>query len=63
MLIILHFEHITIGILGLFDPASKLGFEKLDKEDYGQTLATWGVGEGCYIVLPCLLYTSPSPRD
>ena len=44
----------TIGILGLFDPASKLGFEKLDKEDYGQTLATWGVGEGCYIVLPVL---------
>ena len=44
----------TIGILGLFDPASKLGFEKLEKEDYGQTLATWGVGEGCYIVLPVL---------
>ena len=44
----------TIGILGLFDPASKLGFKKLDKEDYGQTLATWGVGEGCYIVLPVL---------
>ena len=44
----------TIGILGLFDPATKLGFEKLDKEDYGQTLATWGVGEGCYIVLPVL---------
>ena len=44
----------TIGILGLFDPATKLGFEKLDEEDYGQTLATWGVGEGCYIVLPVL---------
>jgi phospholipid-binding lipoprotein MlaA len=44
----------TIGILGIFDPAAKLGFEKLDKEDYGQTLATWGVGEGCYLVLPVL---------
>ena len=28
----------TVGILGLFDVASKLGFEKLEKEDYGQTL-------------------------
>ena len=44
----------TIGILGLFDPAAKIVFEKLDKEDYGQTLATWGVGEGCYLVLPVL---------
>ena len=44
----------TLGILGIFDPASGLGFTQLEKEDYGQTLATWGVGEGCYLVLPVL---------
>ena len=44
----------TIGILGLFDVASKIGFSEYEKEDYGQTLAVWGVGPGCYIVLPIL---------
>ena len=46
----------TIGILGLFDPASKMGLNNGNyyKEDYGQTLGRWGVGEGCYIVLPVL---------
>ena len=44
----------TIGILGIFDPATNLGLEKGQKEDYGQTLGAWGVGEGCYIVLPVL---------
>jgi len=44
----------TLGIGGLFDVASYYGFEKRDKEDYGQTLGTWGVGEGCYFVLPVL---------
>ena len=44
----------TIGILGIFDPASKMGLDDYDKEDYGQTLGRWGVGEGCYIVLPVL---------
>ena len=44
----------TIGILGIFDPAAAMGFEKKDKEDYGQTLGTWGVGPGCYLVLPIL---------
>tara|TARA_B100000579_G_C22728422_1_gene802929 strand:- start:98 stop:859 length:762 start_codon:yes stop_codon:yes gene_type:complete len=42
----------TLGIIGIFDVASGLGLEKLDKEDYGQTLAKWGMGSGCYIVLP-----------
>ena len=42
----------TLGILGIFDPASGLGFAELEREDYGQTLAKWGVGEGCYLVLP-----------
>mgnify|MGYP001158639472 FL=1 len=44
----------TVGILGLFDPASKIGLNDYDKEDWGQTLGTWGIGEGCYIVLPIL---------
>ena len=42
----------TFGILGLFDPAQKMGLEKLDHEDYGQTLGAWGVGPGCYFVMP-----------
>ena len=42
----------TFGILGLFDPAQKIGLEKLEHEDYGQTLGAWGVGPGCYFVLP-----------
>ena len=44
----------TLGILGIFDPASGLGFGLYEKEDYGQTLGAWGVGEGCYLVLPVL---------
>ena len=44
----------TLGILGIFDPASGMGFATLEKEDYGQTLGSWGVGEGCYVVLPIL---------
>ena len=44
----------TVGILGIFDIASDMGFPKYVKEDYGQTLGTWGVGPGCYIVLPVL---------
>ena len=45
----------TIGIFGIFDVAQQMGFVKdYKKEDYGQTLGTWGVGEGCYLVLPIL---------
>ncbi len=44
----------TIGILGIFDVASNMGFPEYVKEDYGQTLGTWGVGPGCYLVLPVL---------
>ncbi len=45
----------TVGILGIFDVASQMGFIKnYKKEDYGQTLGTWGIGEGCYLVLPVL---------
>ena len=44
----------TVGILGIFDVASKINFPKYEKEDYGQTFGTWGVGAGCYVVLPVL---------
>ena len=44
----------TLGIAGIFDVASYYGLNKLDKEDYGQTLGKWGVKEGCYFVLPVL---------
>jgi phospholipid-binding lipoprotein MlaA len=44
----------TVGIVGLFDPASAIGLNSYEKEDYGQTLGTWGFGEGCYVVLPVL---------
>ena len=44
----------TVGIIGIFDPASAMGLNSYEKEDYGQTLGSWGVGEGCYVVLPVL---------
>ena len=44
----------TAGILGFFDPATKLGFEDQGKEDFGQTMGVWGVEPGCYFVLPIL---------
>lgn len=43
----------TIGLLGLFDVASHIGLEK-HNEDFGQTLAYWGVSSGPYMVLPLL---------
>ena len=44
----------TVGLLGTIDVANKMGFPKYEKEDYGQTLGAWGVGPGCYMVLPVL---------
>ncbi len=44
----------TVGVLGIFDVAQKMGFVKYEKEDYGQSLGTAGVGPGCYLVLPVL---------
>ena len=44
----------TVGVVGLFDPATRLGINNYQKEDFGQTLGTYGVGEGCYLVLPIL---------
>ena len=44
----------TVGIVGIFDVAQKIGFTEYEREDYGQTLGTLGVGPGCYVVLPIL---------
>ncbi|MGE0743222.1 MAG: VacJ family lipoprotein [Hyphomonadaceae bacterium] len=43
----------TIGIGGVFDPASDMGLERHD-EDFGQTLAVWGVESGPYLFVPLL---------
>ena len=43
----------TVGVLGLANPAAAMGLEN-QKEDLGQTLGTYGVGGGCYFVLPIL---------
>jgi phospholipid-binding lipoprotein MlaA len=41
----------TIGVAGLGDPAKEWGFDP-PKEDFGQTLAVWGAGNGSYLVWP-----------
>lgn len=41
----------TVGIFGLFDVATALGVHE-QKEDFGQTLAVWGVPSGNYLMLP-----------
>jgi phospholipid-binding lipoprotein MlaA len=43
----------SIGILGFLNPAEKMGL-KPHKEDVGQTLGSYGVGTGCYFILPVL---------
>ena len=43
----------TVGVLGLLNPAEKIGL-KPHKEDVGQTLGSYGIGPGCYFVLPIL---------
>lgn len=48
----------TIGLLGFIDVAEYFGFEG-HSEDFGQTLAVYGVGEGFYLFLPLLGPTSP----
>ena len=50
----------TVGVFGLFDVADNMGLEEKE-EDFGQTLATWGVGDGFYIVLP--LFGPSNVRD
>ena len=50
----------TVGLGGFWDPASKIGIAG-HGEDFGQTLAVWGVGEGPYLVLP--FFGPSNPRD
>ena len=43
----------TFGVVGLFDVASRMDLPK-NREDFGQTLGVWGIGQGYYIVVPLL---------
>ena len=43
----------SVGILGIFNPAKKIGLNPT-QEDLGQTLGSYGIGTGCYYVLPIL---------
>lgn len=43
----------TVGVAGLWDVATPMGITA-EREDFGQTLGVWGVGEGPYLVLPLL---------
>ncbi|CAM5187917.1 MlaA family lipoprotein [Alishewanella longhuensis] len=40
----------TVGVLGIFDVASKIGLERAD-EDFNETLAVWGGGDGPYVMV------------
>lgn len=48
------FLNTTVGVLGLGDPAPYVMGREVPAEDFGQTLAVWGIGNGFYIVLPFL---------
>lgn len=50
----------TVGLLGCFDVATRMGLER-SREDFGQTLAVWGVGNGPFLVLP--LFGPSTIRD
>ena len=52
--------NLTLGLGGFFDPASQLGLP-LEDNDFGVTLARWGVPDGDYLVLP--LIGSTTVRD
>ena len=50
----------TIGVAGFLDVASTVGLRK-NEEDFGQTLAVWGVGSGPYVMLP--VFGASTVRD
>ncbi len=50
----------TLGVGGLGDPASDMGYA-YHNEDFGQTLAKWGVDDGPYVMLP--VFGPSNPRD
>ncbi|WP_268762367.1 MlaA family lipoprotein [Fontimonas thermophila] len=43
----------SFGLGGLLDPATRIGWTE-NREDFGQTLAVWGVGDGWFLMLPFL---------
>ena len=51
----------TLGVGGLFDPVAANKGPLHHDEDFGQTLAVWGVGEGPYLMLP--FFGPSNPRD
>lgn len=51
----------TVGLVGFFDVAQHAGMPKSDGEDFGQTLGTWGVSSGPYVMLP--LFGPSTVRD
>jgi phospholipid-binding lipoprotein MlaA len=50
----------SLGLGGFFDPAAKMGIPG-HGEDFGQTLAVWGAGEGPFLMLP--FFGPSNPRD
>ncbi|UDQ98629.1 VacJ family lipoprotein [Lentisphaerota bacterium WC36G] len=44
----------TIGVVGLYDPAKHWYQVNPRSKDFGQTMAKWGMGEGCYVNIPVL---------
>ena len=54
------FINTTMGMAGIADVAAEMGIEEHD-EDFGQTLAVYGVEEGFYLVLP--IFGPSNPRD
>lgn len=50
----------TFGVLGIMDVAARMGLSH-HEEDFGQTLAVWGIGDGPYLVLP--FFGPSNPRD
>lgn len=44
----------TLGLGGVLDVAQYMGLKSREGEDFGQTLAVWGVSSGPYVVLPLL---------
>lgn len=44
----------TVGVAGLFDPASRIGLDERSDEDFGQTMGVYGIPSGPYLVLPLL---------
>ena len=55
------FLNTGFGVLGLLDVATAWGAEPAHDEDFGQTLAVWGAGEGPYLMLP--IFGPSNPRD